>query len=146
MFDSVDTSAASFMSAPAASEDIPLTTPKRKKTESGGGSSSSSSSNKKGKDSKGGAASSSGAGAGGAPNKGLIPPQMSRPNVVTEDSALWSSDASMKRQRQGEVERRGAAAAAAAGAAGGKGGKGGKDSLTFKQREKVSRLCLVAVV
>ncbi|CAM9832762.1 unnamed protein product [Pylaiella littoralis] len=140
LFDSVDTSTASFMSAPAASEDVPLTTPKRKKADSGG----SSGSNRRGKYSKGGTASSggaaAGAGAGGASNKGLIPPQMSRPNVVTEDSALWSSDASMKRQRQGEAERRGAAAATpAAAAAGGKGGKGGKDSLTFKQREKASR-------
>lgn len=126
LFDSVDTSSASFMSAPVASEDVPLTTPKRKNPGGGGGSSSSG--GKKSKDSKGAAA---------GPNKGLIPPQMSRPNIVTEDSALWSSDASMKRQRQGEAERRGAAAAAAGGK--GKGGeKGKKDSLTFKQREKAS--------
>ena len=128
LFDSVDTSSASFMSAPAAPEDVPLTTPKRKKTDGDG---SGSSSNKKSRESKG-AAGAGGAAAG--PNKGLIPPQMSRPNVVTEDSALWSSDASMKRQRKGEAERKGAAAAAAEG----KGKKGGKDSLSFKQREKVS--------
>eukprot|EP00903_Cladosiphon_okamuranus_P009079 g8680.t1 len=128
LFDSVDTSSASFMSAPAASEDVPLTTPKRKNTDDGGGGGGSNS--KKSKDSKGAAA---------GPNKGLIPPQMSRPNVVTEDSALWSSDASMKRQRQGEVERRGAAAAAAGGGKGKAGEKGKKDSLTFKQREKAKR-------
>lgn len=121
LFDSVDTSSASFLSAPAASAaDAPLSTPKRKKTDGGGGSS-----NKQSKDSKGGA---------GSANKGLVPPQMSRPNIVTEDSALWSSDASRKRQRQGEAERRGAAAAAA----GGKGKGGGAKDLTFKQREKVS--------
>eukprot|EP00752_Nemacystus_decipiens_P005279 g4787.t1 len=128
LFDSVDTSAASFMSAPVASEDVPLTTPKRKNPDGGGGSSSGG--GKKSKDAKGAAA---------APNKGLIPPQMSRPNIVTEDSALWSSDASMKRQRQGEAERRGGAASAA-GVGKGKGGeKGKKDSLTFKQREKAKR-------
>lgn len=122
LFDSVDTSSASFMSAPVAPEDVPLTTPKRKKTDGEG---SSSSGNKKGRESRGAAGAGAAGGGGGAagPNKGLIPPQMSRPNVVTEDSALWSSDASMKRQRQGEAER--------------KGKKGGKDSLTFKQREKV---------
>ncbi|CAM9229662.1 unnamed protein product [Hapterophycus canaliculatus] len=130
MFDSVDTSSASFMSAPVAAGDVPLTTPKRKKTDGDGGGKSSG--NKKSKDSKGAAAGSGSGGAGGASsssNKGLIPPQMSRPNIVTEDSALWSSDASMKRQRQGEADRRGAAAAK---------GKGAKDSLTFKQREKAS--------
>lgn len=124
MFDSVDTSSASFMSAPVPAADVPLTTPKRKKADGEGGGGSSSG-NKKSKDSKGAAA----GGSSSLSKKGLIPPQMSRPNIVTEDSALWSSDATMKRQRQSEADRRGAAAGKE---------KGGKDSLTFKQREKAS--------
>ncbi|CAM9993682.1 unnamed protein product [Scytosiphon promiscuus] len=102
MFNSVDTSSASFMSAPVAAEDVPLTTPKRKKADGDGGGGSSSG-NKKSKGSKGADASSGAGGAGGASssassNRGLIPPQMSRPNIVTEDSALWSPAAVSNRQ------------------------------------------------
>lgn len=129
MFDSVEAGAASFMAAPVPSAEVPLTTPKRKKTGDAGSSNNSrgSSSSKKNKTSAG--AEEAAASTAGEPSncRRLIPPQMSRPNIVTEDSAMWSSDAEVKRRRQVEAERRGGA---------GK-GKGGKDSLTFKQREKV---------
>ena len=127
LFDSVEASSASFMSAPVASADTPLTTPKRKHKDSGGGSGSGS---KKSKGPLAGEKAAAGKGDGG-PSRGLIPPQMSRPNIVTEDSALWSSDSAIKRQRQVEAEKKGRARKE-------KGAeKGGKDSLSFKQREKV---------
>eukprot|EP00904_Undaria_pinnatifida_P001278 jgi/Undpi1/11150/HiC_scaffold_30.g13448.m1 len=129
LFDSVEASSASFMSAPVASADTPLTTPKRKHKDSGGGSGSGS---KKSKGPLAGEKAAAGKGDGG-PSRGLIPPQMSRPNIVTEDSALWSSDSAIKRQRQVEAEKKGRARKE-------KGAeKGGKDSLSFKQREKAKR-------
>lgn len=124
------------MSAPPTAES-PLTTPKRKEEPSGGGSTNSA---KRNKASSGAKEAGAGAGAGEqTPSRGLIPPQMNRPNIVTEDSSLWSSDAAVKRKRLMEAEKRGAAKGKGAGAA------GGKDSLSFKQREKV-RLSSTAVL
>lgn len=130
LFDSVDTSSASFMSAPVPSADTPLTTPKRKNKDGGGGSGSGGGA-KKSKGSGKKQAGGNGGGGGGGPSRGLIPPQMSRPNIVTEDSKLWSSDSAIKRQRQVEAEKKGRARKEKDGE------KGGKDSLSHKQREKV---------
>lgn len=132
LFDSVEANSASYMSAPVPSADTPLTTPKRKNKDGGG--SGSSSGAKKSKTSSAGekqAAGQGGGGGGGGPSRGLIPPQMSRPNIVTEDSALWSSDSTIKRQRQVEAEKKGRARKERDAE------KGGKDSLSYKQREKV---------
>ncbi|CAM9300550.1 unnamed protein product [Sphacelaria rigidula] len=130
LFDSVDT--ASFMSTPGPVPESPYTkAPKGGDARGAGASGKNNSSGKKRKSgdlaSKGGEKKES--------SRGLVPPQMTRPNVVTEDSALWSSDATMKRQRQLEAERRAGGGAAGSGA---KGKKGNKD-LSFKQREKVKR-------
>ena len=127
LFDSVEANSASFMSAPVPSADTPLTTPKRKNKDSSGGGSGA----KKIKTPSAGEKQAAGEG-GGGPSRGLIPPQMSRPNIVTEDSALWSSDSAIKRQRQVEAEKKGRARKE----------KDGKDSLSYKQREKV---CVVSV-
>lgn len=134
LFDSVGVGSFMSPSGPAIpATDSPATaTPKRRKD--GGSihrSSISSSSAKRNKSNAEGEKS-------GGVSKGLIPPQMSRPNIVTEDSALWSSDASVKRQRQTAAENK----RAGGGAGNGKGvdEKGAKGSMTYKQREKVGRL------
>lgn len=131
LFDSVEANSASYMSAPVPSADTPLTTPKRKNKDGGG--SGSGSGAKKSKSSSAGdkQAAGKGGGGGGGPSRGLIPPQMSRPNIVTEDSALWSSDSAIKRQRQVEAEKKGRARKEKDAE------KGGKESLSYKQREKV---------
>lgn len=137
LFDSVDADTASFMSAPpggaGADAEMPLTTPKRKNeaTDGEGAGNSINSGNKKSKQ-----AQVVGGKKAAEPSRGLVPPQMSRPNIVTEDTRLWSSDATLKRQRQmaelGKGKSKGGAAGEGTDAA-----KGGKDSKTFKQREKV---------
>ncbi|CAM9125572.1 unnamed protein product [Discosporangium mesarthrocarpum] len=62
-------------------------------------------------------------------SQGLIPPQMSRPNIVTEDVGAWSSDTAVKRQRHKEAEKQGD-----------KKGKG--EQKSYKQREKARKLTL----
>ena len=126
LFNSVDAGTASFMIAPSSSE-TPVITPKRKVTDRG------SEGTKKSKSSVAGAK-EPGTSSGGDARafKGFTPPQMSRPNIVTEDSSMWSSDATLKRQRQLEAEKRRGGDEREPGS----GKKGGKD-LNFKQREKV---------
>lgn len=115
------------MSAPGPVPESPYTFAPKRKSEGAGSSATATGGSSNKKSTAGGEK-----GAKGEPSRGLIPPQMSRPNIVTEDVALWSSDATVKRQkRQLEMERR-------AGGAGGKGGVQGKE-LTFKQREKVNQ-------
>lgn len=140
LFDSVEAGAASFMSAPVPESDVPLTTPKRKPKARDGRSNSSDPKRAKGSSTGEGNNERANASHSGQP-KGFIPPQMTRPNIVTEDSALWSSNASIKRQRQLEAGRRGSGGGGAAAAKKGKDGgeKGGKDSMSFKQREKVRK-------
>lgn len=113
LFDSVGTS--SFVS-PAEVDDAEVS-PSLHKRKTGGSLEGKGSGESKDKKSK--------PGAKNEPPLAFVPPQMSRPNVVTEDATLWSTNASLKRQKQ---------------AAGGKaksGAEGKKDSLTYKQREKV---------
>lgn len=132
LFDSVGVGSFMSPSGPAnPATDSPATaTPKRRK-DAGSINRSSSSSSSSAKRNK---CNAEGEKSGGV-SKGLIPPQMSRPNIVTEDSALWSSDASVKRQRQTAAENK----RAGGGAGKGKGvdEKGAKGSMTYKQREKV---------
>lgn len=92
----------------------PLTVPKRKHG-AAGSQNGSDESNKKWK-----------TGETSEPSRSFVPPQMSRPNVVTEDAALWSSDATLRRQRQ-----------AASSKARDDDEAKGKESTNFKQREKV---------
>lgn len=131
LFDSVEANSASYMSAPVPLADTPLTTPKRKNKDGGGSGSGSGAKKSKASSTGDKKAAGKGGGGGSGPSRGLIPPQMSRPNIVTEDSALWSSDSTIKRQRQVEAEKKGRARKEKDAE------KGGKDSLSYKQREKV---------
>lgn len=130
LFDSVGVGSFMSPSGPAnPATDSPVITEKTKCRKDGGGVNSSSSNAKKRKSNAEG-------GKSGGVSRGLIPPQMSRPNIVTEDSALWSSDASVKRQRQTAAENK-RAGGGGAGKGQGADEKGAKGSLSYKQREKV---------
>ncbi|CAM9572290.1 unnamed protein product [Choristocarpus tenellus] len=117
LFDSVDS--ASFMPATISA---PLPNPIVKKRKGPG----------KGGEVSGGTIGKSGIGSSNVTNlnsksQGMIPPQMSRPNIVTEDVGAWSSDVSVKRQKQLETEKRSSDA------------KAKVDGKNFKQREKEKR-------
>lgn len=129
------------MSTPSSVPESPYTKTPKSTRGGGGGASSRAETGNNGSSSKKRKTENAGSkGAKKEPSRGLLPPQISRPNVVTEDSALWSSDATVKRQRQLQADRRVGARSEAGGAKGEKGEKG-KD-LSFKQREKVMYLVL----